>query len=418
MNKIIAKTFWFFCIFTITSYALATSNKTCTSELKSVVNKTINDLIVNMQPNGTILVACQDEIIFEKGFGAADLLNEIPAASDTQYLLASASKQFTAVALLKAIYDKNIQAGLSERDVVNLQKHIQIDLNRTISHYLSENHALWAGAMPFWAREITLHQLLTHSSGLANVTALPGFAKFRDSPPNIQDLVGFFKNEKLEFKPGSKYAYSNSNYILLGEIVQQITGLNLDVYMQTILFDQINMHSTFMAVEGTVNDLKQSDPRAKQLARGYNFNVIAQNAILTEVKKYEPMQIPRGAGSIISTAPDLLKWNNALYSGKIIPVVLLNLMLDAYVPVEEHISYGYGIKIVDSKELGRYYYHNGAIPGFLSNITYIPSLQLTIICLTNAEADRSKQTEMKQLDFRYIGQFVIETLESRTHHAS
>lgn len=97
------------------------------------------------------------------------------------------------------------------------------------------------------------------------------------------------------------------------------------------------------------------------------------------------MQIPRGAGSIISTAPDLLKWNNALYSGKIVPAFLLNLMLEPHMPVEENISYGYGIKIVDSKELGTYYYHNGAIPGFQSNITYIPSLQLTIICLTNTE---------------------------------
>lgn len=415
MNKIIAITIWFVCIFTITPYTLAVTNQTCTSELKSEVNNTINDLVANMQPNGTILVACQDEIIFEKGFGVADLLNETGAASDTQYLLASVSKQFTAVALLKAIYDKNIRAGLSERDLVTLQKHISIDLNSTISHYLPAEHPIWASNMPSWTQEVTLHQLLTHSSGIANLTGLPGFAKFRESPPNIQDLIGLFKNEKLEFKPGSKFAYSNSNYILVGEIIQQITGLRLDVYMQKVLFDPINMHSTFMAFKGTVNDLKQFDPRAKRLARGYNFDVTSHHVILTEVKNYEHMQVPRGAGSILSTAPDLLKWNNALYSGKIIPPFLLKLMLAAYMPVEENISYGYGIKIVDSKKLGTYYYHNGGIPGFLSNITYIPSLHLTIICLSNTEATPSNRYEMQQkrCDLRGIGQFVIKTLENQ-----
>lgn len=415
MKKIIATIIWFICIFTVIPYALATNNKACPSELKSAVNKTVNDLVTNMQPNGTILVAYTDEVIFEQGFGIADLSHEIAATSDTQYLLASASKQFTAVALLKAIHDKNIKAGVSERDLVNLQKNIKTDLNRTISYYLPKKHPIWAGAMPFWAKEITLHQLLTHSSGIANVTGLPGFTKFRDSPPNIQNLIGFLKNEKLEFKPGSKYAYSNSNYILLGEIIQQITGVDLDVYMQTALFEPSNMQSTFMALKGTVNDLKQFDPRSKTLARGYNLDVTAQPVTFTEVKKYEPMQIPRGAGSIISTAPDLLKWNNALYSGKIVPAFLLNLMLEPHMPVEENISYGYGFKIVDSKALGTYYYHNGAIPGFQSNITYIPSLQLTIICLTNTELTRSNDHEMQQkrYDFRGIGQVVIRTLEKQ-----
>lgn len=419
MKKIIATTLWFICISTVTSYALAVTHQICASELKSVVNKTINDLVANMQPNGTILVACQDEIIFEQGFGFADLLPETAAANDTQYLLASASKQFTAVALLKTLYDKNVQAGSSEKDIVNLQKHIEIDLNRPISYYLPKEHSIWAGSIPFWATEVTLHQLLTHSSGIANVTGLPGFTKFRDSPPNIQDLIEFFKNEKLEFKPGTKYSYSNSNYILLGEIIQQITGSSLDVYMQRILFDPINMHSTFMAVNGTVKDLKQADPRAKKLAGGYNFDVTMQHVILTEVKKYEPMQIPRGAGSIISTAPDVLKWNNALYSGKVIPIFLLKLMLTAYMPIEENISYGYGIKIVDSKNLGTYYYHAGAIPGFQSNITYIPALQLTTICLTNAKADRSKKHSVVQKlsNFKYINQSIIEMLENQASKA-
>lgn len=368
-----------------------------------------------MQPNGTILVACQDEIVFEKGFGVADVLNETAATSDTQYLLASSSKQFTAVALLKALYDKNAKTGLLKRDHINLQKYIEIDLNSTISNYLPKEHPIWAGNMPFWAQEITLHQLLTHSSGIANVTSLPKFAKFRDSPPNISDLISFFKNEKLEFKPGAKYAYSNSNYILLGEIIQQITGISLDFYMQKVLFDPINMHSTFMALKGTVNDLKQFDTRANKLARGYNFDVTVHPVTFTEVKKYEPMQIPRGAGSIISTAPDVLKWNNALYSGKIIPIFLLKLMLASYMPVEENISYGYGIKIVNSKELGTYYYHNGSIPGFLSNITYIPSLQLTIICLTNTKAIQSKSYEIQQKRYDFVGisQFIIKTLENQ-----
>jgi len=401
MNRVLVVTLWFVCIFTITPYVYAADNQITSNELKHLVNKTVNDLVRDMQPNGTILVASQNEIIFEQGFGFADLSTKTLDTSDTQYLLASASKQFTAVAILKAIYNKNMQDRSLDNDIANLQLRIEMDLNRNISYYLPESHPIWAGNMPLWAEEVTVHQLLVHSSVLVDVVSLPGFSKFRNSPPNkASDLISYLKSEKLEFKPGSKYSYSNSNYFLLGEIVQQITGLSLDAYMQKVLFNPLDMHSTFMAAKGTVNDLKQSDYRFKKLARGYNFDVTAQHIVLTEeIKNYEPMQIPGGAGSIISTAPDILKWNTALYSGKIIPMFLLKMMLTPYMPTEKtNISYGYGIKIVNSSDLGTYYFHNGSIPGFRSNLTYIPSLQLTIIFLTNIEADQNKRPEIKKIE--------------------
>lgn len=329
----------------------------------SKIPETIDELIKNQ--NGVILIATPNEIIYEKYLGFADINKKIPVDSNTQFLTGSVTKKFTAVAMLKALSNSN---------------NVEAELRNTIDNYLPEKHPIWNGSMPTWAITITIHQLLVHSSGIPNYTSLPEYEKQKFS--NTAELVNFFKSHELEFTPGEKFAYSNSGYFLLGIIIEAITQKKLNVYLEENFFKPLDMQSTFLAMQGTVPNLIQQG--FSHLARGYEYELTTHHPVLQEIKSYENMRNPGAAGSLVSTANDLLKWNNALYSGKIIPDSLLKLMLHPYHMTERPDShYGYGIEIMSSKVLGNYYSHRGGIPGFRSILTYIPSLELSIITLQN-----------------------------------
>ncbi len=355
------------------------------AKARDKITNTINALTNHTQHSGSIFVATNKETIYQKCFGYADISKKIPASSESQFLAGSVTKQFTAVAILKALLDKNININ----DQRKLKDHIQAELNNTIEHYLPAEHEIWNNSMPTWANTVTIHQLLVHSSGITNYTSLPDFEKQKF--PKNSDLITFFKNHELEFNPGEKFAYSNSGYYLLGIIIQQITQKNLDFYLEETFFEPLGMRSTVLPTHGTVDDLIRSDARFANLARGYQYEITKHDASLEEVNRYESMEVPGGAGSLISTAEDLLKWNNALYAGKIIPTFLLELMLKSYLVTERvDAYYGYGIEIMQSDVFGEYYSHRGGIPGFRSILTYIPSLHLSIVTLQNIVADQEK----------------------------
>gem|GEM_PF-2138076 len=354
-------------------------------EAKDKIRNTIDELLNHKQHSGSIIVAINSNTIYKNYFGYADILKKIPISQDTQLLAGSVTKQFAAVAILRALYDKITY----KNDHEEIKDIIQNELNYTIDHYLPLEHDIWNGSMPTWANTVTIHQLLVHSSGITNYTSLPDFEKqkfLKDS-----DIVSFFKNHELEFTSGEKFSYSNSGYYLLGIIIQQITQQRLDTYLEKTFFDPLQMRSTFLAIQGTVDDLIRSDARFSHLARGYQYEIAEQHTNLKEINRYESMEVPGAGGSLISTAEDLLKWNNALYNGKIIPTFLLELFLKPYLVTESADAYyGYGIEIMQSDILGKYYSHRGGIPGFRSILTYIPLLQISIVTLQNIAADPEK----------------------------
>lgn len=352
--------------------------------ISKMINNTIDELVKNMNHSGSVLVATEKEIIYKKCFGYADIETEIPISFKTQFLAGSVTKQFAAVAILKALLDKN-------------KDNIKIELNKTIEYYLTAKHEIWKNSIPAWAGTVTIHQLLIHSSGIPNYTSLPEFEKQKFSKSS--DLINFFKGHELEFTPGEKFSYSNSGYYLLGIIIEEITQQDLDIYLEKTFFEPLGMQSSFLPIQGTVDELLCTDARFAKLARGYQYEISTDNASLEEIKRYERMEAPGAAGSLITTAEDLLKWNNALYSGKIIPKFLLELMLHPYLVTERvDAYYGYGIEIMKSEVLGTYYSHRGGIPGFRSILTYIPSLKLSIITLQNLVADQERlMPEIKQI---------------------
>jgi len=343
--------------------------------LEKIIN-IIDKLVKNTNHNGAIFIATKEKNIYKKCFGFADISKKIPISFKTQFLAGSVTKQFAAVAILKALWDKN-------------KNDIKTELNKTVAYYLPEKSEIWNDSMPDWAKKITVHQLLVHSSGIPNYTSLPEFEN--KTFPKNSDIINFFKGHELEFTPGEKFSYSNSGYYLLGIIIEAITQQTLDVYFEKTFFKPLEMLSTFLPSQGTVDELIQEDARFLNLARGYQYEVATPNAHLEEVKRYERMEVPGAAGSLITTTEDLLKWNNALYDGEIIPHTVLELMLYPYLMTERTDAYyGYGIEVMRSENLGTYYSHRGGIPGFRSILTYIPSLQLSIIILQNLGGNQEK----------------------------
>ena len=300
--------------------------------------------------HGTVMVAKENKILWHQGFSYPDA----PLNTDkhAQYLIASLTKQFTAVALLKALYDRQ-----AHRVLENLQKPLVT--------WLPFEHQVWNGSMPEWAHQVTLHHLLTHTSGIKSF------------------------DEPLEFKPSEKYAYANIGYTLLGVVIQTITSEPLATYFERVLFSPAGMHNTGLPLLGSPAALKKY-PQFQKLSLGFERTFIVGNASYSGMEEKLNFDKPSTAGGIISTVHDLAKWNYALYQGIIIPSFLLEMMTTKYIQKEanpyydgfEKLWYGYGLDIYE-KEGKKLYQHCGGIAGYQSKISYNPQTKITIVNLSN-----------------------------------
>ncbi|MBY0293216.1 MAG: beta-lactamase family protein [Alphaproteobacteria bacterium] len=328
--------------------------------------------------NGTLLVAVGNKVVYEKGFGIADVVTKTPCTVDTQYNIASVTKQFTAAALLRVLYDANPSIPVLKRA-----------LHKPLSEYLPPDDILWDGEIPEWADFVTLHHLLTHTSGIVNYTDLDSFYDtiYLSENPSLLDLVSLFKDKPLTFEPGSKYAYCNSSYFLLGQIISRLSYKSFSEYLRETFFVPLGMVNTSLPARGTSLTLKETEPYSK-LARGYTYDVESWAGPYKEIENYWPLEIDQGDGGIISTAGDLIKWNNGLYKGRVLPLNVMELMLTPYkgIPGKSDVSYCYGI-VSSMSPVGQIFDHGGGIPGYRIYLIYVPSFELTVVSFSNLTFD-------------------------------
>jgi CubicO group peptidase (beta-lactamase class C family) len=337
--------------------------------------------------NGAIAVAVGDKMVYSNCSGMADIEGNIPCTIDTQYNIASVTKQFTAAALLRVLFDANPSLG-------GLKKALQ----NPLSHYLTPEDLLWDGEVPEWATIVTLHQLLTHTSGIVNYTDLALFWDnlYPTENPSILNLMNLFKKEPLNFDPGTQYEYCNSGYTLLGQVIERLSKKTLGQYFMETFFVPLKMRDTSLPTQGTSLTLKKTKLHSN-LARGYTYDIKSPAGPYTEIKNYWPHKIDQGDGGIISTIPSLVKWNTALYKGRVLPPDVLRLMLTPYelIPGESNIYYGYGIVCRESLA-GTIVTHGGSIPGYHNYPIYLNSIDTTVISFTNVTFDSSCIQDRKQ----------------------
>ena len=298
--------------------------------------------------NGSVLVAEKGEIIYKKGFGFANMEWEVPNQPDTKHRLASITKQFTAMLIVQLVAENKLK------------------LDVPISTYLSDYPKKNGG-------EITIHHLLTHTSGTPNYTSFPNYQDMMRNPRRPAEIVNTFADLDLEFTPGEKFAYSNSGYVLLGLIIDKITGNSYEEVLQEKIFTPLKMINT---------GYDHHSPIIKNRAAGYYKN---GNTYVNA--NYIDMSTPYAAGAIYSTVEDLYLWDQALYTEKLLPKKYRDLLFEKHTPSwGQHYGYGWEIgstQIGNTKEYLQTIGHGGSINGFNTQITRIPSNQSLILLLNN-----------------------------------
>ena len=286
---------------------------------------------------GTVLVVEGDRVLLDKGYGMASLEWQVPNTPEAKFRLGSLTKQFTATLILL------------------LQQDGKLNVNDPVSKYLADTPSTWAN--------ITLANLLGHTSGIQSFTGFKEFPTWSMSPHTPAEEIALFRDKPLDFEPGSKFVYSNSNFIVLGAVIEKVSGKKYADLLRERIFDPLGMKDSGLDSDELV---------LPKRASGYH-----PGGHGIEVARSESMSIPWSAGAIYSTTGDLLKWEHGLFGGKILNADLLKLMMT---PGKG--NYGLGV-FIENRDGVRIVSHGGGIEGFNTQLAYAPEKQIAVVVLSN-----------------------------------
>lgn len=337
-----------------TSVRVATSHAPL-SAMKPFPNATaldsyLNHLVSTGVLSGSVLVE-QNGMLFSKGYNLADVDTQIPNTPQTRFRIGSNTKQFTAMAILI----------LQDRGKLHVQDHI--------CRYIPACPADW--------QPITLAELLTHSSGIPDYTNFPDFVSTWTQPTTPEELIARFKDMPLDFTPGSVFRYSNSGYVLLGYIIERVSGESYATFLHENIFVPLKMNNT---------GYDTTYPALPQHATGYY-------ADRSTPDPYD-MSVLYAAGALYSTVEDLYLWDAALLAGKLVSRQVLDAMFTLHMPcpksgpggclLSTDKGYGYGW-FIGSEPQGTLIYHVGRIDGFVTYNGFFPARHLIVVVLSNWE---------------------------------
>src|SRR5215213_2216001 len=324
---------------TVPSARAAVSNE----ELVRYTDQLFSQTYPAGEPGAAVLVARGGQVLLRKGYGLANAELGVPVQPDMVFKIASVTKQFTAAAILL------------------LQERGKLSVEDDITQYLP--------GYPTHGKKITLHHLLTHTSGIPELTGLPEWEPRVREDLTVQQLIDIFKDEPLDFRPGEKGSYSNSGYILLGAIIEEVSGKSYEDFIEQEIFAPLGMKRSRCGhpdevVPGRVDGYDKREG-------GY---ATAEFIGLTH---------GYAAGALLSTVGDLSLWADALLSEKLLKKASLERMTTpAKLTSGQSIPYGYGVGISDENEM-LIIEHGGGFPGFNAHLLIIPDQRLQVIILSN-----------------------------------
>lgn len=292
--------------------------------------------------SGTVLIARDGKPIVSRGYGMANIELGVPNTPETIFRLGSVTKQFTAMSIMM------------------LQERGKLNVNDAMCKYIAACPDAW--------KPITIRNLLTHTSGITNYTGFPDFAKTTILPITPIEMTDRLKKEPLEFTPGEKFAYSNSGYFLLGAIIEKVSGKPYADFLQENIFTPLGMRST-----------GYDDPLRIIMHRAAGYQIRSGKVINAS---YMDMTVPYAAGSLYSTTGDLLIWDQALYTEKLVSKRSLD---EIFTPWKGEAGYGFGwgiSKKFDRREIS----HGGGIYGFATQIARYPDDRVTVVVLSNIQS--------------------------------
>jgi len=295
------------------------------------------------EPGAAVLLERNGETLLRKAYGMADLELGVAMEPDLVFRIGSITKQFTAVAILMLEAEGKLA--------------VQDDITRHLPDY------------PTGGKTITLEHLLTHTSGIQGYTNLQGWRDAIREDVTHEEVLAVFRDEPLNFEPGTRWGYSTSGYYLLGMVIEAASGQAYGTFLEERIFKPLSM-----------KDTAQGDPRRliPRRARGYHREgETVRNA------PYNSMAWAYSSGSLVSTVDDLARWNRALQDGEVLPRTSLERMWTAYHTADgatTRYGYGWGLSEVRGR---RVIHHSGGIHGFSAFALTVPEEGLFLTVLSN-----------------------------------
>ena len=328
---------------------VGTSTLVAQAPARATVVRQIDSLATAALRNGPVaalsiaVVKGRDTLVM-KGYGLADLENDVPATAETVYRIGSITKQFTSSAVMQLVEQGKV--GLDD------------DITKYFPGY------------PTHGQRILVRHLLNHTSGIPSYTDIPkrwGRVATLDLPHD--SLLALVSSDSLMFAPGSAFYYNNTGYYMLGMLIEKVTGQTYADYLAQHLFSPLGMKSTRYCATG---------PVIKHRAQGYgNDRGTLVNA------QYLSMDNPFAAGALCSTVGDMVRWESALFGGKVVGASsLAQMTTPAKLTSNRPMPYGFGL-VPDTVAGHHVIGHGGGINGFISHEEYYPDDTLTVVVLAN-----------------------------------
>ena len=297
-------------------------------------------------PAVSIAVLRGSDTLVMKGYGEASVERHRPATASTVYRIGSITKQFTA------------------SEIMRLAQQGKLSIDDPITKYLPD--------VPTHGRTITIRRLLNHTSGIHNYTAEKAWRSTWGQTLSPRQIVAFVDNDSLDFTPGDRWSYSNTGYVLLGMIIEKVTGEPYANYLQHDLFRPLGLTQTSYC------PTRPSDP---MFADGYSVGSGS-----AKPAEFLDMTHPHAAGALCSTVRDLVKWQRELEGGRVVNAKSFALMTTPDTLNDgKRLVYGFGLgvgKLGTHKQIG----HNGGINGFTTASNWYPDDSVNIAVFSNTEA--------------------------------
>lgn len=322
--------------FTLVSVAAFAASAQATAP-PARMDQIVQYYVEQQQFTGSVLVARGDTVLFSKGYGNANREWNVPNTPSTKFRIGSITKQFTSACILL------------------LEQQGKLKVEDPIKKYYPDAPATWD--------KVTLIDLLRHTSGIHSYTDDPEFDKFTKLPLTPAEIVKRVQDKPLDFETGKEFRYSNTGYILLGIVVEKVSGKSYAEFLKENVLDPLGMKDSGYDVNATI---------LPQRAAGYSRS--PQGVINSQ---YIDMTLPYAAGSMYSTVEDLLRWQRGLFGKKLLNETSLKKMHSVGLK-----DYAFGVA-VSKKDGHDVIGHGGGINGFNAQLSYYPEDQVTVLALSN-----------------------------------
>ncbi len=344
---------WFWLLVTSTGWSLGQAN----------YQSILEAAYPAVGPGAVAIVARGDQVLFQGARGMANVELGVPLEVDSVFRLGSITKQFTAAAIMKLVD----QGKLALSD----------PLTKFLPDYPGGD-------------SVHVEHLLTHTSGIVSYTGIPGYMATEITKDlSVDQLIAVFKNLTVEFQPGSQFRYNNSGYILLGAIIEKVSGKTYAEYVEDTFFKPLEMNQSYYGSHSMI---------IPKRVQGYQVN---DNEITNA--PYLSMSQPYAAGSLLSTVGDLNKWNRALFVNGLLKKPSLIRMTSPYRLTDgSETSYGYGLAFGDIKG-HKVISHGGGIHGFTTQATYLPNDDVFVALLSNGPGGARPQVVATELAALAVG---------------